>query len=70
MDSADYAKQATITWDEWVTRVRARKYTATTIKNTSWYKAGSALEVEAHAPPPVIDPPPVVIIPPPTSPEL
>ncbi len=56
--SADHAKAAQITWDEWCLRLRKPGYR---YMGTEWYKAGKALEAETHAappPPPVPHPPP------------
>ncbi len=50
--SADFAKQATIPWEEWVHRVRTGRYSDADLKATKWYKAGRALEAEVHATPP------------------
>lgn len=53
--AASRAKQTTISWDEYLNRVRTNpKYD---YKSTRWYKAGVALEQIKHLPPP---PPPVV----------
>jgi hypothetical protein len=48
-DSADHARRATISFDEWCRRMRQlRGYE---YQRTEWYKAGKALEAEAAEPP-------------------
>ena len=53
--SADYAKAARFTFDEWCNLMRSRA--SYDYKKTSWYKAGKALEAEAKPVPPPVPPP-------------
>ncbi len=50
--SLELAKQTTISWDEFLHRVRTGRYSDADLKRTKWYQAGHALELEAKAPPP------------------
>lgn len=47
--SADHARKATISFDEWCLRMQRPGYR---YLGSEWYKAGKALEAEAHAAPP------------------
>ncbi len=57
LSSADHARKATITFDQWCKRVDEDD--TYNYVNTEWYKAGKALEAEAHYYPPTPKPPPV-----------